>query len=160
MRRLNNRGDTIVEVLIAIAIVGMVLGGAYASANRSLRASQRAHERGEALRLAEQQFELLKVSGSQSNTIFTGNANFCLNNALAKQDFINGAPPANYLTDSYTTLPGGTYPTACRITYSTGSSLYHTWVSRLANDTFQISMRWDGSGGVKQELKISYRIRP
>lgn len=52
-------GDTIVEVLIAIAVVSLVLGGAYAIASRSLANSRQAQEHGEALQLANAQIELL-----------------------------------------------------------------------------------------------------
>lgn len=56
----NQKGDTIVEVLLAIAIVSAVLGGAYASASKSLQGTRQAQERGEALKLVEGQIERLK----------------------------------------------------------------------------------------------------
>jgi prepilin-type N-terminal cleavage/methylation domain-containing protein len=52
-------GDTMVEVLIAMAILSFVLSGAYAVTNRTLANSRQAQERGEALQLATQQLELL-----------------------------------------------------------------------------------------------------
>lgn len=57
-------GDTIVEVLIAIGIVGLMLASAYAITNRSNRSLQDAQERGQALKLVETQIELLRNSGS------------------------------------------------------------------------------------------------
>jgi len=57
---LRQRGDTIVEVLIAIAVISLVLGGAYVTTNRSLRATRSAQERGNALKLVESQIEQLK----------------------------------------------------------------------------------------------------
>lgn len=64
MRRLlplkQQRGDTIVEVLLAMAVVGMVLGVAFGIANRSVAVGRSAQERSEALKYAETQVELIK----------------------------------------------------------------------------------------------------
>ncbi len=54
------RGDTIVEVLLAMAVVGLVLGSSFGIANRSLRIGQSARERTTALKIAESQIELMK----------------------------------------------------------------------------------------------------
>lgn len=62
MRLRNQRGDTIVEVLIAISIVSLTLAGAYASVSRSTNATRTAQERGEALKWAETQVEQLKAA--------------------------------------------------------------------------------------------------
>ena len=68
----NHRGDTIVEVLIAIAIVSLTLTGAYASVNRSSNATRTAQERGEALKWAESQVEQIKASKN-----LPGTGSFC-----------------------------------------------------------------------------------
>jgi type II secretory pathway pseudopilin PulG len=54
------RGDTIVEVLMSIAIVGAVIAGAYALASRSLAEGVSASEHSQAIKLAESQIEALK----------------------------------------------------------------------------------------------------
>lgn len=56
----NQRGDTIVEVIISIAIVGLVLTTAYAITNRNNRSLQDAQERGQALKLVETQIEMIR----------------------------------------------------------------------------------------------------
>ncbi len=66
----NRRGDTIVEVLIAIAIVSLTLTGAYTSVNRSANATRTAQERAEALKWAETQVEQIKAGAQVGN-------NFC-----------------------------------------------------------------------------------
>ena len=63
-RRLNQAGDTIVEVLIAIGVVGLMLTSAYAITNRSNRSLQDTQEHGQALKLVETQIELLRNNGS------------------------------------------------------------------------------------------------
>ena len=45
LMRSRQRGDTIVEVLIAIAVIGAVLGGAYVVVNNSANNNQAAQER-------------------------------------------------------------------------------------------------------------------
>lgn len=63
MRKLKQAGDTIVEVLVALAVSSLVMGSAIASANQSLRGSQRAQERSEAQKIAEAQLEQLRYKG-------------------------------------------------------------------------------------------------
>ena len=46
----SSRGDTIVEVLLAIAITSVVLAGAYVAVSGSMKASRAAQERGEAVK--------------------------------------------------------------------------------------------------------------
>jgi type II secretory pathway pseudopilin PulG len=56
----NIKGDTIIEVLICLAILGFIMTLAYSISNRSLQTIRRSQERIEALKLAEGQLELLK----------------------------------------------------------------------------------------------------
>lgn len=56
------RGDTIIEVLLAMSVIGLVIGASFGIANRSVRIGQDAQERSEALKLAETQVELFKVA--------------------------------------------------------------------------------------------------
>lgn len=60
IKRFNQRGDTIVEVLIAIAVISSVLGTSYAIVNRNSKSYQQVSERTEALKLAEDQLEQLR----------------------------------------------------------------------------------------------------
>lgn len=82
---LSQTGDTIVEVLIAMAVLSMVLGGAYVASNRSLAVSQQNQERAEALKLVEGQMEQLKSNDPGGADCFgscvidTGGAKYTLN---------------------------------------------------------------------------------
>lgn len=60
IKKLNQRGDTIVEVLIAIAVISSVLGTSYAIVNRNSKSYQQVSERTEALKLAEDQLEQIR----------------------------------------------------------------------------------------------------
>lgn len=56
----SQRGDTIVEVVLAMTIIAVVLGSASALANRSTRSLQTSQEHSNALRIAQSQLELIK----------------------------------------------------------------------------------------------------
>lgn len=56
----NQTGDTIIEVLLALAVLGFVIMGSYSIATKSLNGIRIAQERGEALKIAETQTEIIK----------------------------------------------------------------------------------------------------
>lgn len=56
----NKKGETIIEVMIALTILGLVLGFSFVSASRSLRASQDAQERTVASQHAMSLLEAIK----------------------------------------------------------------------------------------------------
>jgi type II secretory pathway pseudopilin PulG len=62
-RMVSQAGETIIEVLICIGIVGLALSISYGITNRSTLRIRAAQERSEALKYAEQQIERLKVIG-------------------------------------------------------------------------------------------------
>jgi type II secretory pathway pseudopilin PulG len=69
--RLNKKGDTIVEVMIVLAVLGFAIGIAYATANRSSTAILAANQSAAASGLLQSQIEKLR-----SNTTTTS-PNFC-----------------------------------------------------------------------------------
>ena len=85
---MNQAGDTIVEVMISVALVGMVIGVSYQIASRALATGRDAQEQTEALKQAESQIEKLKYLATlglsaQPNWIFDTTAgDFCVNDAL------------------------------------------------------------------------------
>ena len=59
--RINNqRGDTLVEVTLAVAILAMVLASAYAVIARAAKIGQSAKERSQAVALVQQQAEIIQ----------------------------------------------------------------------------------------------------
>ncbi len=67
------RGDTIVEVLIAIAVAAFSIGTAYAIANKSLQQAITANERNEAVNLIQGQIAALKIRQSANQAAFFDN---------------------------------------------------------------------------------------
>ncbi len=143
MRRLNTRGDTIVEVLLAMVIVSAVLGGAYASSNRSLNAARQSQERGEALKLVEGQLELLKAQGKRDNAVvYTGPSPFCIepgsNSVLATSD-----------------------PACQNSALGVPYDLTITRGTALDSNKFTVLATWDrAGGGTREQLSIVYKMYP
>jgi prepilin-type N-terminal cleavage/methylation domain-containing protein len=79
MRKLLQRGDTLIEVMISMAIVSLILGGAFATTRRSQTAVRNSQEHAEALKLIESQFEQLRANAvSPSPQVFTQGVPFCM----------------------------------------------------------------------------------
>ena len=131
----NQSGDTIVEVLLAIAIVSAVLGAAYVSVDRSLRGSRQAQERGEAMKLLEGQVERLKeLSAVPGSGIFTAVGSFCIDNSSVVVNATNAA---------------------CR---QGTENRYRLSIERNGN-LFTTHAVWDKAGGGGQDrVQFRYRI--
>lgn len=105
-------GETIIEVMLAVSILGFVLGISYASAGRSLRASQDALERSTATHMTMTMIDVVKTHAERFNDptynraapwnnataralVFPSvgsDTRFCVSNQL--DDYpVSGAPP-------------------------------------------------------------------
>src|SRR3989344_3190782 len=131
MGPLGKRGDTIVEVLIALAVLGLVLAGAYVSSNRSLGDSRDAQERGEALKIIESQAEQIKtMAKSNPNSLFsaaTSSNIFCID---ASGNIQNSKSPSQAPPMSSLSSDNFSYTASC--TVSTGVS-YFLSIERTGN---------------------------
>lgn len=155
MLRLGQKGDTIIEVMMSMAILGLVLGLSYSTASRSLRTAQEAQERAEATRIVESQIEFIRanaVSGS-SPSVFNNNKFFCMNTAGAKIDFTNPIPPID--SDDLSV-----YPSDCK-----KGNLYHFGVDRYSGvggssgpHEYRITVRWESLNGGKNEVLMRYKM--
>lgn len=169
--KLNRRGDTMVEVLIAILVIGVILVGAYAAVTRSLNTSQDALERSVGTKLVESQIERIKsIAADPARNIFDSpptNSYFCVDTSLNVH--ATSTIPAAPGDDNLSPQPGGNYPTNCVIDSlsnsppSGNSTNYYVSVQRTTPDniqyTFKVRVRWYGIGerGI-QETTVSYRM--
>lgn len=64
--RANQAGDTIVEVMVVLAVLGLAIGISYATANRSLFNARQAQENSQATTVAQSQVEQLVSIGCAS----------------------------------------------------------------------------------------------
>lgn len=151
IKKLNSRGDTIVEVLISILVVSAVLAGAYVSATRSLNNSRQSQERAEALKLLEAQVEQVKqLANTDDDDIFSTGELFCINNGAI----------ADATASSLATMPG--LGTAVAFTAECSGkgqgALYSLAVQRQGN-LFSFYARWDrAGGGGDDQVRILNRV--
>jgi type II secretory pathway pseudopilin PulG len=130
-KRRGVRGDTIIEVVMSIAIAAAVIAGAYALSNRSLAEGISASQHSQAIKLAQTQIEALKsrqrdatndTGPWNSNYNFLGSVpanknNFCLDTSATAMKDPTGTVLANWLpqyngnsTFNGTNLKAGTGP--------------------------------------------------
>ncbi len=100
MRDLNDRqrGDTIVEVLISLAVLTTVLGGAYVASSRNALTSRASQERNEAVKLAEGQIEKLRVITQEDPTIFSLSTAFCVTQNAAQLTAVSANNASCYIS--------------------------------------------------------------
>jgi type II secretory pathway pseudopilin PulG len=147
MRR-NQIGDTIVEVMAAITIIGLALATAYALSNRSYRTGVSTVERTQALALAQGQVEFLKnlgLNGEINNLLTTSNfgtgGKFCF-----RSD--NGQAVDANATDTYCKpYAGGLYDVSITYSGSAGSP----------PGVFTVNTSWDALGGSRNKLEVYYK---
>jgi type II secretory pathway pseudopilin PulG len=63
----NYRGDTIVEVIVVLAVLGMAISISYATASRSLLDARQAQEASQAAELIQSQLETLRTLSEAGN---------------------------------------------------------------------------------------------
>lgn len=128
----NNSGDTIVEVLVAIAVVSLVLAGAFTSTRRSANATRSAQEQGEALKIAESQVEQIKIGVE------------------------TGTPPVAAATPPFC-ISGTSTPAAGTAACKTG--LYQITITKPAVGTYATKITWDRLGGGANSVELDYRAQ-
>ena len=146
LRSLGERGDTIVEVLIAVAVVSLILGGAYVATNKSLLGSRAAQERGDALKLVESQFESIKAIAAGTNS----------------DSVLGSGTPASFCIVNSTTVAIST-SAGCKVsakgTATTKEPAYNLSVVRTNNTTFTVTNTWSAiERKGTDSLHMTYRV--
>lgn len=148
IKRLNGtnerqRGDTLIEVLIAVTIVSMVLGGAYVTTNRSLLATRGAQERAAALKLTESQVEQLKgLVTTDPDSVLNAAGQFCIYQQTTVVTNVND--------------PRCTQTAAGQI--ASADPRYAIAITRT-NNTFDVKTTWANVNGKQtDQLNLRYRV--
>lgn len=158
---MRQRGDTIVEVLIAILVVSSILAGAFVSARRSQSAIRQSQERVEALNVAEGQMERVKALAQSANSggLYgpgTEGQPFCVKLDTNERVAETGTPPSDLSTDTFDTTT--VYNGDCQIIPNAGVP-YYVHIVRDSSNTFTVRVRWDGVNGIgKQEVMLALRV--
>lgn len=128
----SQRGDTIIEVLIATGIVSLVLTSAYALTSRNVRANQAVQEQAYAQKLVEKQVELLRAAAVKQPSGGTS----CFDNA-------------DKLTSACNVPNGG-------VTYTLKVSTDFL----VAPNTYSITATWPSLSGGDANITVYYRVAP
>lgn len=158
----NQRGDTIMEVLICVAMLGFMLGAAFSLTNKNQLSARASQERSEAVRLAEKQVEYIRTYYAKNPGVTPANANFCFDNNGVYT--ANGTPSAQINNDNDDTK----YVTTCKDTtngYDYKISFWRADVPETRSvlgskgSAHVVTVRWDNiKGGGKEEVKMFYTI--
>jgi type II secretory pathway pseudopilin PulG len=130
-------GDTIVEVMIAIAVISSVLVGAFLVSSTSTRSVQDTGERAQALQVAQSQVEMIRayVGGGGS---FSPATNYCMQ-----------------ASDSYKMSVSDTNNCDPADNASRGAQFRPTFTKN--GPTYTVTVTWDGLKSVAQ-VQLAYRI--
>jgi type II secretory pathway pseudopilin PulG len=168
--RRNQRGDTIMEVIICVAVIGLVLTAAFALSNRSTTGERKAQERGSALKIAESQMELLKSYADLNKLPSDRSQLFCMEKDSSASTGVEVVP----ITGTNVPIPStqndnlaANYPDECKIDGEGYPDLYSVaiWSPDRSpsiggtNVPYGVTVRWEGAGGSgHEELKMFYNI--
>jgi type II secretory pathway pseudopilin PulG len=156
----NSRGDTIVEVLIAMAVASAILGSSFLVVNRTLKNSRQAQEHSEVLKIAQSQLEQLKAYAGDPthaaalNSVLSTNKPFCM---------VDGSPVNFSAAAISNTLPQieAAYPVGCKqlgtVDYRTGI-IYEPGTASPYDDVYVAQVDWPGATGGQDKVSLSYRI--
>ena len=137
----HSRGDTIVEVMIALSLLSFALTTSYSTVNRSMQSARNSQEHSEALQYLNSQVELARADASDVN-LYNPSGSFCMN-ATAKPVVLSNA--------ACTTGTEGFYKLS--ITYAATPSNGHN------QDIFTFTVTWPGVGQLgQQQEQLSYKI--
>ncbi|HSW80019.1 MAG TPA: prepilin-type N-terminal cleavage/methylation domain-containing protein [Candidatus Saccharimonadales bacterium] len=142
-KRLSHRGDTLVEVLIALAIISAILGGAFTVTRSSILAVHDSGEHQTAWSLAQTQLEKLKSrADSDPDSVFSTDGNFCISHGSA----------VSLATDAECSVDSSGIPTTTQPVYNE-SIAYNSSTS-----IFTITINWPRIGGGNDQVQMSYRL--
>lgn len=144
--RHHQAGDTIVEVVISVAVISAVLIGAYTLTVQSTQAVRTSEEHAQALQLLQGQVELLRNAAGTAGVLAESPTSlttpFCLYNT--------GGSPARYLsTDNAHCLLDNLYYLSITGPPSLPPS---------GTTTFSLTATWAGLGGNNNSVGLAYKV--
>lgn len=147
-RRKNQRGDTIVEVLIAIGIVSLVLTTAYNMSNRNRQTMQNTREQTQAQKLVEGQIELLREQENPSNM-----SNKCFVRIAGEGGDTEDLEPRS-TSDNQCLVDANGYQAASD--YS--GAKYSLSINYSSSNVYTIKATWDKLGGGTGNVTMYYSL--
>lgn len=150
MRLINQKGDTIVEVLIAISVLAFAIGTGYATVNRSNQSILANKERYQAQLIASQQVEYLRqyIDSTGLKNDISSTDNKCYREdtgTVVIKD--SNSPPNNDLCNVTDEVYGANYKVITK------------YIGSCDNSTFcnyNITVKWDSVNGNQEQLSLWY----
>lgn len=155
-------GDTIVEVIIAIALLGTVMAATYISTTHSLQVGTDAGNRDRAGQYIQQQVEMLKFAEQNEPTVLSAYTSasgpFCIDPSTGGPISLSGSS-CKVCVSSAGLLSGFTDNAGKCPTGTTGTDYLITLVYG-ANNVFTITANWSASNGSGQDQSVVYYKLP
>lgn len=164
---LDSRGDTIVEVLVVLAVLGLAIAIAYSTANRSLLNARQAQENSVATRIAQTQMEDVVSMGcasgnpncpdptnpSSPNYLLFQPGSHCVDTSTDPYSVRTNTHPAVFSSAGYdSACISGSVPYYASVTYRNTLAQPHTFV---------IVVTWaDALGRGNDTVTMNYRLEP
>ncbi len=137
----SEKGDTIIEVVIAMAVLGLVLGASAVLVSRTSKNMQNSQENAVALRAAQQQLEYLQFfAGAQPDNLPASSHNFCMKDENTS---------ATNSAECTTANGGASYVPRITTTYHDAEGGYYD---------AHVTVNWETLTGVPGSVELSQRI--
>jgi prepilin-type N-terminal cleavage/methylation domain-containing protein len=155
IKKMEQKGDTIVEVMISMAVLAIVITVAYATSTRSLHASLDSQYRDQAVSYAQQQLELLKNADSNGSAVIanykvTSNP-FCVRpNDMIILNAADASNPCNIPIGGWGSTGDGMFKIS---TVYTGDPPAVAAGTR----TFAVTVSWDSAENRPQQTVVYYK---
>jgi type II secretory pathway pseudopilin PulG len=154
-----DRGDTIVEVLISLAVIATLIAGAFVVSRTSSVNVRTSQEHAEALQLLQGQVEMLRAdatSAAAGSTWSPPASNFCMDQTSGSANYgkavaTGTSSPCNILNN------GSAYSYKVSITKDTSAGARAAQTARFG-DTYIFSVSWDALSGGQNTESIIYRL--
>lgn len=156
----NQLGDTIVEVMIALAILTLTLGGAYYSASLSLRNDSSSQEHSEATELAQSQIEALWARAqTESPFLSSDSTGTCLDTSSLQPQAANYCNFDNSGSPNCAASNGGfCYTITDQLTNPSDSTCLGD-TSNITCYNYAITVSWPAlGGGTNNQIVLDYRL--
>lgn len=155
IRKLSQRGDTIIEVMVALSVLALAFAISYATASHALQESQNSEEHSQALQVIASQLELAREDVSDSALFNPSGPYFCLGTSGVGNQI---TPSAHFSNPS-------SAPAFCHVNLN-GQVYYTVYVqyqpapvNGVNQDVFTFSVSWPGIGDLGQQREqLSYKL--
>lgn len=147
--RMNSNGDTIIEVLMVLAVLSFAFAIASATSTGSLTRSRNSQEHSQALGTLNSQIELLRKAIDKNDPNLQAAQPFCMNGTTIQ-----------LLSTSLDLKNVAAYPAECRTGNYYAQNITYVPANASQPGYYSMAVNWDGSGGLgRQSEKMYYRIQ-